>query len=42
MEYMDDLDRVDLNILTQYGCEEDFIREVQEKREQYYLEQREK
>jgi len=42
LEYMDDLDRVDLNILTQYGCEENFIREVQEKREQYYLERREK
>ena len=41
LEYMDDLDRIDLNILAQYGCDAELIQEVKEKREQYYLEQRE-
>lgn len=40
LEYMDDLDRVDLNILETYGFTKEQIQEMEEKRDAYYAEHR--
>lgn len=40
LEYMDDLDRVDLSILETYGFTKEQIQEIEEKRDAYYAEHR--
>lgn len=41
LEYMDDLDRIDLTSLQAYGLTKEQIEEVEQKREEYYKEYRE-